>query len=135
MASSGVHYEVDPRQGKLSFGQAWLTSVKSIQSHHLPFAFLTRTTLANQSGSSTSWITRAWRSLLTSSLITFYLSKTKLLHFCLTGLKEGATFSLWVINVVSIPPMSSCFQANTSTFCFKKRIKRSLISSANLDPM
>ena len=34
-------------RGKLSFGQALLTSMKSMQSRHFPFAFLTRTTLAN----------------------------------------------------------------------------------------
>ena len=44
-------------RGKLSFGHALLTSVKSMQSHHLLFAFLTRTTLANHSGYSTSLIT------------------------------------------------------------------------------
>ena len=37
-------------RGKLSLGQALLTSVKSMQSRHLLFAFLTRTTLAYQSG-------------------------------------------------------------------------------------
>ena len=37
-------------RGKLSFGHAWLTSVKSMQSRHLPFAFLTSTTLANIQG-------------------------------------------------------------------------------------
>ena len=37
-------------KGKLSFGQAQLTSVKSMQSFHLPFSFLTRTTLANLLG-------------------------------------------------------------------------------------
>ena len=36
-------------KGKLSFGHALLMSVKSIQSRHLPFAFLTSTTLANHS--------------------------------------------------------------------------------------
>ena len=61
-------------RGMLSLGKALLTSVKSMQSHHFPFVFLTRTTLANQSGYSTSWIALAWRSLLTSSLIAFYLS-------------------------------------------------------------
>ena len=37
-------------KGKLSFGQARLTLVKSMQSLHFPFSFLTRTTLASQSG-------------------------------------------------------------------------------------
>ena len=46
-------------RGKLSFGQARLTSVKSMQSRHLSFAFLRRTTLANQSGYSTSRIALA----------------------------------------------------------------------------
>ena len=122
-------------RGKLSFGQALLTSVKSMQSRHLPFAFLTRTTLANQSGYSTSQIALAWRSLLTSSLIAFCLSRVKLLLFYLTGLKEGLMFILCVITAGSIPPIFSCFQVNTSIFCFKKEIRRSMTSLANLDPM
>ena len=43
-------------RGKLSFGHARLTSVKSMQSRHLPFAFLTSTTLVNHSRYSTSLI-------------------------------------------------------------------------------
>ena len=46
-------------RGKLSLGQALLTSVKSIQSRHFPFTFLTRTTSANQLGYSTSRIALA----------------------------------------------------------------------------
>ena len=122
-------------RGKLSFRQAWLTSVKSMQSHHFPFAFLTRTTLANQSRYSTSQIALAWRSLLTSSLIAFYLFGMKSLLFYLTGLNERLMFSLCVITAGSIPLISSCFQANTSIFYFKNRIRRSLTSLANLDPM
>ena len=121
-------------RGNLSLGQTLLTSVKSMQSCHLPFAFLTRTTLANQSGYSTSRIALAWRSLLTSSLIAFCLFRVKL-FFYLIGLKEGLMFSLCVITAGSIPPISSYFQENTSIFCFKKWIRRSLTSLANLDPM
>ena len=84
-------------RGKLSFGQALLISVKSMQSRHFPFAFLTRTTLANQSGYSTSRIALACRSLLTSSSIAFCLSAAKLLLFCLISLKEGLMFNLCVI--------------------------------------
>ena len=80
-------------RGKLSFGHARLTSVKSMQICHLSFAFLTSTTLANYSGYSTSLIAPAWRSLATSSLIAFFLSGVKLLLFCLTDLKDGLTFS------------------------------------------
>ena len=81
-------------RGKLSFWHARLTSVKSMQSHHLPFAFLMSTTLANHSGYSTSLIAPTWRSLATSSLIAFCLSGATLLLFCLTSLKDGLTFSL-----------------------------------------
>ena len=81
-------------RGKLSFGHALFMSVKSIQSRHLPFAFLTSTTLANHSGYSTSLMAPAWRSLPTSSLIAFCLSSAKLLRFCLTGLKDGLVFNL-----------------------------------------
>ena len=122
-------------RGKLSLGQALLKLVKSMLSRHFLFAFLTRTTLANQSGYSTSRIALAWRSLLTSSLIAFCLSGAKLLLFCLIGLKEGLMFSLCVITTGSIPPIFSCFQENTSIFCFKKWTRGSLTPLANLDPM
>ena len=122
-------------RGKLYFGQALLTSVKLMQSCHLSFSFLTRNTLANQSGYSTSQTTLALRSLLTYSLITFCLSRAKLLLFCLTGLKEGLMFSLCLFTTGLIPPIPSCFQENTSILCFKKWIRRSLTSLANLDPM
>ena len=46
-------------RGKLSFGHARLTSVKSMQSRHLLFAFLTSTTLANHLEYSTSLIAPA----------------------------------------------------------------------------
>ena len=81
-----------PGRGNLSFGHARLMSVKSMQSRHFPFAFLTSTSLANHSGYSTSLIAPAWRSLTTSSFIAFCLSGAKLL-FRLTGLKDGLTFS------------------------------------------
>ena len=81
-------------KGKLSFGHAQLTSVKSMQNRHLPFTFLTSSTLANHSGYSTSLIAPAWRSLPTSSLIALCLSEAKLLLFCLTSLKDGLTLSL-----------------------------------------
>ena len=71
-------------KGKLSFGHARLTSMKLMQSRHLPFAFLTSTTLANHSGYSTSLIAPAWRSLPTSSLIAFCLSGAKLIFFLLS---------------------------------------------------
>ena len=81
-------------RGELSIGHANLTSVKSMQSRHLSFSFLTSTMLANHSEYSTSLIAPAWRSLPTSSFIAFCQFGAKLLLFCLTGLKDGLTFSL-----------------------------------------
>ena len=122
-------------KGKLSFGHALFMSVKSIQRRHLPLAFLTSTTLASHSGYSTSLIASAWRSLLTSSLMAFCLSGAKLLRFCLTGLKDGLVFNLWVIITGSIPPMSACFHAKMSLFCLKSCVRRPLRSFASLEPM
>ena len=70
-------------RGKLSFGHARFTSVKSMQSRHLPFAFLTSTTFANHSKYSTSLIAPAWRSLATSSLIAFSPFRSKAPSFLL----------------------------------------------------
>ena len=122
-------------RGKLSFGHALLMSVKSMQSRHLPFTFLTSMTLASHSGYSTSLIALACRILLTSSLMAFYLSGAKLLLFCLIGLKDGLMFNLWVITVGSIPPMSACFHAKTSLFYIKKWIRWFLRSFASLEPI
>ena len=122
-------------RGKLSFGHALLMSVKSMQSRHFSFSFLTRTTLANYSEYSTSVIACAWRSLSTSSLNAFCLFGAKLLLFYLTGLQKGLTFNLWVITARSTPPMSSYFQVNTSMFCFRKRMRVLLMPSTNLDPV
>ena len=122
-------------KGKLSFGHALFMSVKSIQSRHLPLAFLTSTTLANHSGYSTSLIAPAWRSLLTSSFMAFCLSGAKLLRFCLTGLKDGLVFNLWVVFAGSIPLMSACFHAKMSLFCLKNYARWPLRSFASLEPM
>ena len=122
-------------KGELSFGHALFMSVKSIQSRHLPLAFLTSTTLASHSGYSTSLIAPAWRSLLTSSLMAFYLSGAKLLRFCLTGLKDGLVFNLWVIIAGSIPLMSACFHAKMSLFCLKNCARWPLRSFPSLEPM
>ena len=46
-------------RGNLSLGHARLTSLKSMQSHHFSFDFLTSTTFASHSGYSTSLIAPA----------------------------------------------------------------------------
>ena len=103
MASGGIHDEVDSRQRETVFW-ACFVDVSEVDAES-PLAvrfFFISTTLANHSGYSTSLIAPAWRSLPTSSLIAFYLSGTKLLLFCLTGLKDGLTFSLCGVNLSHI---------------------------------
>ena len=114
-------------RGKLSFGQARLMSVKSMQSHHFPFSFSTRTCsqLVGIIYFSDSSGLEEFVDLFVNRLLPLW---GELILFYLTGLKEWLTFSLWVITVGLIPSMSSCFQENTSTFCFKKWMRRSLTS-------
>ena len=120
--------------GILSFRHALLISVKSMQSCNLSFAFLTRTTLANHSGYSTCLIAFSWRRLPTSSLIAFCLYAAKLLLFFIIGLKDGLTFSLWVITTGSIPHVFLFLGEYLHGF-FRKLMRGLLMSSAILDPM
>lgn len=88
--------------------------------HHLPLAFLTTTTLANQSGYRASWMKFATSSLSTFSLIAFCLSGVKFHFFYHTGLCTGFTFSLWIITSRGIPRISNTVQATISTFLHRK---------------
>ena len=122
---------------KLSFGQARLTSVKSMQSRHFPFSiFLFDEDHISQPVRvfyfSDSFGLEEFVNFFIDRLLSFWGESPS---FCLTGLKVGLMFSLCVITEGLIPPISSCFQANTSIFYFKKWIRRSLTSLANLDPM
>ena len=122
-------------RGKLSFEQSRLTLVTLMQSCHFPFTFFNENYISQPVGvihfPDSSGL-EEFADLFVDRFPPLW-GKTSL--FCLTGLKEGLTFSLWVMTAGSIPPMSSCFQANTSTFCLKKWMRRSLTSSASLDPM
>ena len=135
MASSGVHYEVDPKQGKDIFRVSPINIGKVNAESPFSIFLLDEKHISQPVGiiyfSDTSGL-EEFADLFVDRLLPFW-GKTS--SFCLTGLKVGMTFSLWVIIAGSIPPMSSCFQANTSTFCFKKQMRRSLTSSANLDPI
>ena len=134
-AGSGIHYEVDSGQGKAIF-QASPVNIGKVNAES-PFSIclLDENHISQPIGIIYFSDSSGLEEFVDLSLISFCLFVAKLLLLCLTGMKEGATFSLWVITTRSIPPMSSCFQANTSTFCFKKWMRRSLNSSANLDPM
>ena len=99
MASSGIHDEVDSRQREIVLWACFVNVSEVDAKSPLAVFFFDKYDLANHSGYSTSLIAPAWRSLPTSSLIAFFLSNAKLLLFCLTGLKDGLTFSLCVIIV------------------------------------
>ena len=91
-------------KGKLSFRHALLTSVKSMQSRHLLFAFLISTTLANHSGYSTSLIAPAWRiffDLLVDHFLPFWCEAPPFLFDWLEG---------WV----DVQPMCDYCRVNSS---------------------
>ena len=91
-------------KGKLSFGHALLLSVKSMQSRHLSFAFLTSTTLASHSGYSTSLIAPAWRSFPTSSLMAF----------CLSWVEAPTLLLDWLKGRADVQPMCNYCKINSS---------------------
>ncbi|MCI52703.1 hypothetical protein A2U01_0073949, partial [Trifolium medium] len=81
-------------------------SVKSTHIIHLPLAFFTITTFANQVGYSISVKKPASFNFLTSSSTTFLLSSPSLCFLCDTGLTFGNKDSLWVMMPSLIPGMS-----------------------------
>ena len=72
-------------KGNGSLGQALLTSVKSIQSLHFPFALRTTTGLASHVGWSTPLTRPAASNFLISSAMNSWRSTACFLTFCLTG--------------------------------------------------
>ena len=79
-------------RGKLSFGQALLRSVKSTQTRHFAFFFLTTTGLASQSGYLTYVIDPTLSNFLTLSFTAEARSGPSLCLLCLTGLKVVSVF-------------------------------------------
>ena len=119
MASSGVHYEVDPGQRRAIF-QASSVNIGKVNAE-LPFSIflLDENHISQPVGiiyfSDSSGL-EEFADLFVDRLLPFWNETSP---FLFDGFEEGVTFSLWVITAGSIPPMSSCFQANTSTFFFK----------------
>ncbi|CAL9238690.1 unnamed protein product [Arabidopsis halleri] len=114
--------------GKLSLGQALLRSVKSTQTLHLPFFFLTTTGFANQSGYLASEIEPIFRSFSTSAFTASARSRPNFLRFCLIGLKDGSTFSSWHITSMLTPGRSSADQAKVLMFSLRNEMSSVLIS-------
>src|SRR3954470_20133202 len=107
-------------KGKGSLGQALLTSVKSMQSLHFPFALHTTTGLAKHVGWSTPLTRPAASNLLISSAMNSWRSTACFLTLCLTGRARGQTARLCSITFLGTPGMSDGRQANTSTFARRK---------------
>src|SRR3954467_9424090 len=107
-------------KGNGSLGQALLTSVKSMQSLHFPFALRTTTGLANHVGWSTPLTKPAASIFLISSVMNSCLSRTCFLTFCLTGRTWGQTARWCSITFLGTPGMSDACHANTSTFARRK---------------
>ena len=122
-------------KGKLSFGQALSRSVKSTQTRHFPFFFLTTKGLVSQSGYLTSVMDPTLSIFSTSSLTAVARSGPNFRLFCLTGLKVGSIFSSWQVMLMSIPGMSSAAQANAWRFFFKQVMSLVLKGSWGLAPM
>ena len=135
MANSGVHYKVDPGQGKAIFRTSPVNIGKVNAESPFSICLLDENHISQPVGiiyfSDSSGMEK-FANLFVDRLLPFWAETSS---FLLTGLKKGMRFSLWVTTTGSIPPMSSYFQANTSTFFFKKWMRRSLKSLTNLDPM
>src|SRR3989337_2839163 len=107
-------------KGNGSLGQALVISVKSIQSHHFPFALRTTTGLANHVGWSTPLTRPAASNFLISSAMNSCRSTACFLTFCLTGRAWGQTARWCSITFLGTPGMSDGCHANTSTFARRK---------------
>ena len=109
VASSGIHYEVDLGQGKAIFRASPVNIGKVNAESPFSFCLLDENHISQPVGIIYFSDSSGLEEFVDLFVDRLYLSGAKLLLLCLTSLKEGMTFSLWVIIVVLIPPMSSCF--------------------------
>src|SRR4051812_233375 len=107
-------------KGNGSLGQALLTSVKSMQRLHFPFALSTTTGLANHVGWSTPLTKPTASNFLISSVMNSCLSRACFLTYCLTGRAWGQTTRWCSTTFLGTPGMSDACHANTSTFARRK---------------
>ena len=121
-------------KGKLSFGHALLRSIKSTQTRHFPFFFLTTTGLASQSRYLTSVIDPTLSNFLTSSFTAEPRSCPNLRLFCLSGLKVGSIFSSCHVMLMSIPGISSVAHEKVLRFFFRQVMSYVLKGSWRLAP-
>ena len=108
--------------GKLSFGQALFSSVKSTQTLHLPFFFLSTTGFASQLGYFASVMEPILNSFSTSAFTASACSRPNVLLFCLTCLNIGSTLSSCTTIWTLTPGMSFGDQAKVLTLSLRKQI-------------
>ena len=135
MSSSGVHYEVDPRQGKAIFWASPVNIGKVNAESPFFVCLLDENHISQLVGiiyfSDTSGL-EEFVDLFVDRLLPFW-GKTS--SFLFNRFEGGNDIKLVGDNCRVNSPMSSCFRANTSTFCLKKQLSRSLTSSAYLHPI
>lgn len=107
-------------------GIALLRSVKSMQTFHFPFFFLTTTTLASHSRYWTSLTGSFVRSFSASLIMILISSGGNHLSFYLAGFAHSLTFSWCVMVAKLIPLMSLCDQAKQSWLLLTEAIISSL---------
>ncbi|GMH17416.1 hypothetical protein Nepgr_019257 [Nepenthes gracilis] len=117
-------------KGKLFFGQALLTFVKSTHILHFPLIFFIKTTLEGQSGYWTYLINPASNNFFTSSRMAINFSIEWFLRFCLTGFLFRSRPNLWIITRSEIPSMLAGVHAKILAFR-----RRNVISSSRSTPV
>ena len=135
MDSRGVHYEVDSGQGKAVFRISPINIDKINAGSPFSICLLDKNHISQPVGviyfSDNSGL-EEFANLFVDRLLPFWGEASSLMFDEFEG---GGDIQFVGDNCWVDSPMSSCFQAKTSTFCFKKRMRRSLTSSASLDPM
>ena len=135
VASCGVHYKVDSRLGKTIFWTGFVDISEVNVESSFVICLFDEDYISQPVGVfyfSDSFGLGEFVNFFIDRLLPFWGETSP---FLFEGFEEGLMFSLCVITAGSIPPISSYFQANTSIFYFKKWIRRSLTSLANLDMM
>ena len=135
LSSSGVHYEVDQGQGKAIFRAGPVNIGKVNAKSPFSICLLDENHISQPVRIiyfSDSSVLEEFADLFVNCCLSFWGETSSFMYDRFEG---GNDIQLVGDNSRSIPPMSSCFQANTSTFCFKKWMRRSLTSLANLDSM
>src|SRR4051812_302197 len=130
MSCGGIDNLIDTGEGKGSFGQALLRSLKSTHRRQDLSFFGTITRFASQSGCFMSLMNLTSNNLASSSPIACLFGSEKRRRACLTGLNPFWTFKLCSASLRGIPGISEGCQAKMSQF--SRRNSRSAASTSGL---